>query len=51
VHKNGDQDSEAGSAAIRNLPPRDNAVLRADQPEGRHRQPRSLKELTLQKAP
>jgi hypothetical protein len=49
VHKNSDQDSEAGSVAIRNLPPRDNAAPLADQPEGRHRQPE--KKLTEQKAP
>jgi hypothetical protein len=51
AHKNSDLDNESGSVAIRILPTRDNAVLRADQPGGRHRQPGSLKELTQQKAP
>jgi hypothetical protein len=38
AHKNSDLDNESGSVAIRILPPRDNAVPRADQLEGRHRQ-------------
>ena len=38
AHKNSDLDNESGSVATRILPPRDNAVLRADQLEGRHRQ-------------
>jgi hypothetical protein len=38
AHKNSGLDNESGSAAIRILRPRDNAVLRADQLGGRHRQ-------------
>jgi hypothetical protein len=38
AHKNSGLDNESGSVAIRILRPRDNAVLRADRLEGRHRQ-------------